>query len=122
MKNNQYMHSDIAPEQSEMNALMFAIVEKSADDLRLAFRRDISNRKFSSSANAEYNTKNLISFFGSPWGHLCCGKIDPWYIVSKLLDEEIEQTSNKRVDILDWCENQYRDQVKDFYEEIKERS
>lgn len=64
-----------------------AIIEKAAKDLRICMKRDKRNRKFSSSAGDKYgpvNTAQIAYFFSSPLSKLCCGDIDPWYIVKNI--------------------------------------
>lgn len=120
MKNNVFMHSDIAPGRSEMDALMSAVVESSAKNLRLAYKQDIKAKHFSVSDNSDTNTKGLLYFFASQWGHLCCGTIDPWYICKRVLDEEKEKHCRTEEEKA-WCDEIYIPKVKDYYIEILER-
>lgn len=77
--------------EGEYKVLASKIVEKAAQDLRTAIKRDIRKGYFSArtSKDERLSTKAILTFFSSPFCDLCCGTIDPWYICRLLLEEQL---------------------------------
>lgn len=66
------------------------IVEKAAKDLRKCMKKDKKYKTYSRltrDKEGSMNTSSIAYFFSSPLCSLCCGDIDPWYIVAKVAVE-----------------------------------
>ena len=66
------------------------IITRAARDLKMCMKRDIKHNTYSyinSNVRQVLGTSSIAYFFSSPLCSMCCGDIDPWYIVARIAVE-----------------------------------
>lgn len=79
------------PQLDYANELGNAIIEKAAYDLRKCMRKDKKHNRYSYEIHNDHSmvkTSSIAYFFSSPLAELCCGSIDPLYILKRIAEEE----------------------------------
>lgn len=79
------------PQINCYNELGNAIIEKAAYDLRKCMRKDKKHNRYSYEIYKDHSmvkTSSIAYFFSSPLAELCCGTINPLYIIKRIAEEE----------------------------------